>query len=446
MPTTEELGKLGIEKEPICPYSPKQNGFAEAINRLLISKVRRTVKPFGEHTYLPLLESIFQHAAYTLNHLKPRNREDLPQNLYHNIKVDEKRYMMFGVNVLVKINNHQEAKTAGVLYNKFNTTVQGSFIGHHGRAGYKVLVNFDKVLTTKDVSNPGGMDKIFQFFENAERLNLERIHPEKDMIGSSNRQNTSRDTCKTTKRYNHLLQQESFDEAMIDALEEEPLEDAVRDSYLRGHSTFPGQPKILTETEEPDEIPQQYSTIILPAENQSKRTDAYRRTTGSELESEYEAERTGIAEVDLMGLETSRANPNSDISGGVDYSNLPSLQNEPEMATDDEQGRRPRCTSRKVIFVTHQKVPTTLGSNEQDDGYDQDGSTTTVDRMLHEDSSRSENNYPASIGTIEGKPLHRTAGNDVGGVLHEEPSTEYPNVMRVSTRAENTSSTPEPAK
>lgn len=46
MPTSEELAVLGIENEPIVSYSPEQNGFAEAMNKILIRNVKISVSVF----------------------------------------------------------------------------------------------------------------------------------------------------------------------------------------------------------------------------------------------------------------------------------------------------------------------------------------------------------------------------------------------------------------
>lgn len=89
--------------------------------------------------------------------------------------------MTLGVDVLVEQNNPQVALTMGAIYNKFKNTVQGIYIGHHGTASFKVLVNFT-LITTKEVVFGNTMLNILEYFKNVEHMNLEPIHPDKDVI------------------------------------------------------------------------------------------------------------------------------------------------------------------------------------------------------------------------------------------------------------------------
>lgn len=105
MPNSQELAKLSIEKEPIASYSPEQNGVAEAMKKVLIRQVKKIVGTFKNATlmdetikdanYFSLLRFIFLHAAYLHNHLKPRNREDVPKQVYQNVKVDPLDFLEF---------------------------------------------------------------------------------------------------------------------------------------------------------------------------------------------------------------------------------------------------------------------------------------------------------------------------------------------------------------
>ncbi|KAJ8139431.1 hypothetical protein OY671_007358, partial [Metschnikowia pulcherrima] len=257
MPTEEELANLGIEKDPISSYSPEQNGFAEAMNRVLLAQVRKIVKPFEHYNYLPLLEHIYNHAAYMLNLLKPRNRGTSPQIAYHSQPVNHDNFMTFGVDVTVKLKHHQEARTAGAPFDKVHKTTQGIYLGHLGEntgyreAGYKVLVDYTNVLKTRDITFGNKMDNLVEYFEEIDRMNLERIHPDMDMFqqikqAAQLKQHMSNFPIHVNgeREVNNLDEQ-------IDAIETEPLTEAVEEAYRSGHAVVQTQPDIVTAIEVP---------------------------------------------------------------------------------------------------------------------------------------------------------------------------------------------------
>ncbi|KAM9909352.1 hypothetical protein OXX69_005504, partial [Metschnikowia pulcherrima] len=262
MPTAEELEELGIEKEPISSYSPQQNGLAEAMNRVLINKVTKIITPFAEYNYLPFMKYILDHAAYLTNHLPPRNRDTIPQIAYHGVEVDSKSYMTFGVDVIVKMSGTQEAKGAGATYHKFSKTAKGIYLGHNGNAGYKILANSRTLLKTKDVTFLRSMDNIVEYFNMADKMGYERVHPEKNAVDQLN-QSLGVNRFMLEHPPNQV-QQESSEEPEIDAIEAAPLTEAVERSYQSGHAVVTSQPNVITTMEVPDEKPEKYSSIILP--------------------------------------------------------------------------------------------------------------------------------------------------------------------------------------
>ncbi|GEQ71220.1 hypothetical protein JCM33374_g4901 [Metschnikowia sp. JCM 33374] len=82
----------------------------------------------------------------------------------------------------VRLNNAQEATTAGVAYHKLSNTVDGSYLGHHGEAGFKVLVNFS-VPYTKDVKfiETYTFESLEEHFGKMEEMDAENFHPQQDL-------------------------------------------------------------------------------------------------------------------------------------------------------------------------------------------------------------------------------------------------------------------------
>lgn len=107
----------------------------------------------------------------------------MPFALYHGIEVTEKDYQTFGTDVTVKISSAQEAKTVGLEMTKFETTVQGSYLGHNGKAGYKILANTVCALETKDVVFGSRMDNLFEHFKELEKIGIERFDENTSMNG-----------------------------------------------------------------------------------------------------------------------------------------------------------------------------------------------------------------------------------------------------------------------
>lgn len=481
MPTAEELEKLGIEKEPISSYSPQQNGLAEAVNKILISRIKKIIKPFEKKNYLHLLKLIFHHAAYLTNRLPPRNRDTLPQIAYHDGTVNEDSFMTFGMDVIVKISNHNEAKTAGIQMNKFNNTTYGIYVGHHGVAGIQVLLPNFQMLYTQDIKFCNTMNKIMEYFETAENMNLEKIHPEKDAVGQL-------DQCVEIRRHLRLnpikpgLQTTVDHKDDIVALETAPLEAEVEDSYRTGSAVVPDHPNILTDIEVPDELDsntETYTPLILPPDasaDQDKASTDCRRTVGVDSDRAHGYNLTFIQDIGLMGLETSRAganrnnwgvipDSNQSVPSGISWSSPGSTYHVvSEGVPGDQEGglrtmdgsleghneRNLEWESRSrsdgagagygQMFPVHEDVLNTnhssndlnsLGSNEQGDGQDY-GSVYT-----HNCGGKESGSHPEEV-VQGGTPLVQGGLAETSGVPCESISTEITLQQRASHKgAEN---------
>lgn len=373
MPTKEELEIFGIEKEPIASYSPEENGFAEAMNKILIRKIKNIIKPFDKYNYLPLLHYIIEHAAYMSNLIKPRAREQLPYTLYQDKIVNHTFYQMFGVDVTVKVNNAQEAKTLGARYDKFHNTVKGSYIGHHGTAGYKVLVNLSQVIFTKDVVFEEKMDNLIQYFEKTEDMDLETIHPDKtitEQLEQSREVNKIILQNPEMMRFSNemeILEFQNTEKEVVDALETAPLMEAVEDSYRCGHAVVPGESNLVTTIEEPDGEARKYTSYIMhqkESEDQRDQNTGPWRTVESELEQSVSDAQTGIAEISLMGLETPRASTNSNTRYGSLILNPAFQQNENETSRNEVEKLSPVQMEEDTNQIT--PILNFLSSEDQD--------------------------------------------------------------------------------
>ncbi|GEQ67695.1 hypothetical protein JCM33374_g1360 [Metschnikowia sp. JCM 33374] len=441
MPTETELSKLGIEKEPIASYSPQQNGLAEVMNKLLISKVKKIVKHFEpHHNYFPLLKFIFMHAAYMMNHLPAGDRPNIPQIMYHNVSFEEgpEPYRSFGDDVTVKLNNAQEARTAGVEFSKFHNTVRGSYLGHHGTAGYKVLIDPTHVIITKDLRFGKGKENLFRYFDEIEAMGLDRIHPDSNVTSQVNMANQIRKQLRRMPEFEAVTPNTDHEED-IDALETAPLSEEVNGSYRQGHAVVPEQPSILTEVEVPDESAQKYSPLIFPPEtraDQSEVSEDPRPVPESDLEVPSR-KLPCMQDTNSMSLEPSRLGTNRNTGIRPDELIRAVLHREYE-DRHSEEVRIPPVHEGRNDTNHSSLISDPVGSNDQDDGTDLGLSPPLVEEVSPTLSTR-------SFLTRELVPLVGTSDFDKadgfsGDVPQNPVSSLYPEID------ETASSTSEPTQ
>ncbi|KAM9927488.1 hypothetical protein OXX59_002520 [Metschnikowia pulcherrima] len=107
-----------------------------------------------------------------------------------------------------------------------------------------------------------------------------------------------------------------------EAIETEPLTEAVQDSYQNGHAVVQTQPDILTAIEVPDDEPLGHSSYILPPDKCADQivSDGVPRSTPEDIvERDHDITSTGIAATNLKGRESTQASTSSNIRGCISY-------------------------------------------------------------------------------------------------------------------------------
>lgn len=442
MPSEEDLSKYGIQKEPISSYSPQQNGFAEAMNKIIIRNVQKIIAPLESRNYLPLLPSIIEHAVYTTNLHKPHGRPDLPYSVYHKKGVEESKYMMYGVDVIVKLNNAQEARTAGITYSKFSNTAMGSYIGHHGDAGYRILVNSGNILYTKDVTfiEPHTHEQISIYFDHVDLCGAESLL---ENVSGSDQLINAREIREHLAKYPStggcLEEEQPIDDRESDAIVTAPLTEEVDDSYVIDYANVPNQPGILTAVDVPDVPTLEFSRRNMSA-GQSDPDGVPRRASLGELEDNRGTVVSGIADSYLKGLENSRIGLRTRVGGSVSGPiSGPQRDAAVNTAVDAEDKRMPSPLGAGETHYSSQ-ISNTLGSNVGDDGHG------TAGWVRRSGESLSEPSTSKGQGIREGEPLLGVTMGRTSVVPGSVTGREhgFPEVKSVSIGAEPTSSTTEP--
>lgn len=106
MLTDNKLAELGM---PLSSYFPQQNGLADEMNKILLSRVKKMAKPFEEYNYLSSLAFIFKQGAYLANQSPPRNRDTIPQIAYHGTVADAKSHMPLGIDAITLMSGPAES-------------------------------------------------------------------------------------------------------------------------------------------------------------------------------------------------------------------------------------------------------------------------------------------------------------------------------------------------
>lgn len=406
MPTSEDLAPLGIFKEPICSYSPEQNGLAERVNRTMITYVKKIIDPFANRNYFHLLPLIFKHAVFLINHHET-SRKTIPYEAYFNRKVDKDAFRRFGLDVTVKLNNPKEAQSIGVHYNKFSNTVLGTYVGHHGDAGYRILIDPVHILETKDVRFHATTENLDTYFDKIDEMKLEGIHPDSDLW---NQMEVSETVHRLIPANSDQVQEENDTDQL--ALETAPLTDEIIGSYESAAAVVSQQPNMLTEIEVPMERQQKESTMIFLPEmsaDQSESKEEFRHPSCDKLAtaSDKDDPPLGIAANSLMSLETLMAIPNSDVRGLV--SNPERSATLHEVFTGEQASSIPHVDNNDYRTSHVQNSP---GSDDLIDGsiYEKiDGLLESARRQFR------DREVPTPTGTTEGTPLPREDDIKVSG-------------------------------
>jgi hypothetical protein len=125
-------------------YTPQQNGKAERLNRTLMEKVRAMLSE-GK-----LSNSLWGEAAHTANTIRNRapvaGKDKSPWELFFGIKPDVSFLRPFGTKAFVLIPKKKRSSKLS------SVSTTGTLVGYApGLNGYKVLVNKNKVVSSRDV-------------------------------------------------------------------------------------------------------------------------------------------------------------------------------------------------------------------------------------------------------------------------------------------------------
>lgn len=269
MPTDEQLASLGIEKDPISSYSPQQNGLAESINKVITRYTKRIIGHFKQYNYLPILPFILEHAVYIMNRLKPRRMETLPIKAYNDEDTELSLFKQFGTDVIVLLGSAQEARGADTEYNKFNKTADGIYLGHHGKAGYKILFDKGKILYTNNVSFGNSNDNLIRYLQMCDTMDFEKIEEQNDLTRQMENITNIKSTLEQPlTRKTEIIKDVKAMMEQLHLLDEIDSVDTVSDAIVTG------LPNVLTTLEPPEEdgLCTQHSELIFhptKGENQS---------------------------------------------------------------------------------------------------------------------------------------------------------------------------------
>lgn len=306
------------------------------------------------------------------------------------------------------------------------------------------------VLITCDVTFGNKMDNLVEHFEEFDHMNLQIIYPDIDMFKQI-------ELAAQLKRYmlNFPVHVDGASEAsnleeQIDAIETEPLTEAVQEAYRSGHAVVQTQPDIVTAIEVPDEVSLKYSAYILPPEessDQSATNEVFPTTLRRESRTES-VQAADLAWACPIDVETRTRRLDSVISGigsdstnkfapntptgiaGADltmfspYPDTSGLSNNYPVDGRDEDsptdlpcrrkgsGQRADSLDLRMHLDTSPLplVLNSLGSYEQDEGNDPGGSSREILTRSHRDVK----------GGYRGKPATGRVGNDASGARCDE--------------------------
>ncbi|GEQ70743.1 hypothetical protein JCM33374_g4422 [Metschnikowia sp. JCM 33374] len=176
-------------------------------------------------------------------------------------------------------------------------------------------------------------------------------------------------------------------------------------------------PNTVAAVEVPDEHPHKYLSYILQplaeCADQSETNRASRRSSEMDLEEGRDSASSSIAGISSMGLETSRTNTNSDITGRVAGPTQPVTID----LTDSEiESERVPLVHVDENGINHTSlVSNASGSHAQDDGHDCEGIPQMVDEILFDSATQPGRSSGVSVHEV-GKLYSGTSGNEASGV------------------------------
>ena len=205
-------------------------------------------------------------------------------------------------------------------------------------------------------------------------------------------------------------------EADIEAIEAAPLTEAIGDSHQSGHAVVTSQPNVITTTEVLDKCQHKHSPIIMPTvecADQSEPAPAPRQVGVGELERGRGTESIDLVETILMHPEAARSRTNAHFGGLVSETvKFPPIDD--QICDVNREGMFPvHVAYDSTNHTSH--ILNSLGSNEQDDGSDHEGSPGLIEEVLSESATRNRS-VSARFGTSGGQALSEATEGSMGVV------------------------------